>query len=85
MINTYRNPESTIPQGLGPNPSVQAGELRMAELRAEAAMARLVTEYRRSHPELGIRYRTARALRSLADRIAPPTCAPNPRARVVRT
>jgi hypothetical protein len=52
------------------------------ERQAEAREHRLIKEYRAAHPELRARYRVARVLRRVADRLSPEP-APRPRFRVV--
>lgn len=85
MINKYDIPQPMIKSGSDPILNSYGATQRLNDLHAEAQSARLAKEFRRAHPELSLRYRTAATLRRLADRLAPPASPPSQRPRVVRT
>ena len=84
MIDTYDIPDAMSQSSLNSYVNSYSAQMRISDLHAEAENARLAQQYRQAHPELGIRYRAAVALRRIADRIAPQHPAA-PRPHVVRS
>lgn len=84
MINHFDYiPQTMIKSGQDPFLNSYSATQRINDLYEEAHRARLAKQYRRAHPELSLRYRTAVTLRRLADRIAP-SPQQHARPRVVR-